>query len=636
MQTPRPPQPSVDSRYHVSHRGQILGVLPLAEIRHQRAGGELTGEEFVWREGMAEWRPVDALLGEAMAASASPAHSPAPSRPATSKGGWSGSGRWIVIGVAAMLVFAGLSAAAGFWAWRQVREQIEQNEIQADRPLLSEAASAPDGIELAGPIAWPSTTKTALDDRPVEADFRTRHYLNAYLKHGRRDHPDDADAVRLIEAWNITWLAGATPQEKARFWELHAKLAARLPAQDPFVRVLLVTTDSRISGRIGILEGALADLEKAGYPAMSRLWATACLISERDQRTIPLEELYSSALGLLRRALGEGELTPEDGVQMADRFVDGWATFFRGQREEICAIFAEAGPEHRWTSLVLEGERQIALAWKARGGGYANTVTEAGWDGFRVGLERASEAFNEAWRIHPERAQAAARMVYVSMGRSDTTGMRRWFDRATAARIDHRGAWVNLRFGLYPRWHGSHEAMLKLGIEALNTERFDTFVPDQFYDIVSAIENDLNLPKGNHLYGRADIWPHLRRMYEGYIAEEHPKVVPWRKGWRSGYACVAFIAEDYATARTQLEALDWNPEPGHHPEWDIDLPLMPFEVAARTGAHAKETAEAEAAWDRGETAEAKARFQRIFEEAKDDRTREFARRRVAGAEGAGF
>ena len=170
----------------------------------------------------------------------------------------------------------------------------------------------------------------------------------------------------------------------------------------------------------------------------------------------------------------------------------------------------------------------------------------------------------------------------------------------------------------------------------MNTGRFDTYVPDQLYHATSDIERDMELPNGKHIYGRKDIWPHLRRMYEGYTAEKSPSVVAWREGWRSAYACEAFIAEDYATARRRLEAVDWKPAPGEHPEWDIDLSFMPLEVAARTGSQAELATRAEAAWDRGDTSEAKALFQKVAAAADDERTREFARRRVAGAEGAGF
>jgi hypothetical protein len=498
------------------------------------------------------------------------------------------------------------------------------------------AVPTPDGIELAGPIVWPSTSRTAVYESAREAAFRNRHFLNAYKKHARRTHRADADAVALIEVWNPTTLPDSKPQDRQRFWSLHAKLKADDTMQDPCVRMILATSDSSMEGRGEIMEKALRDFESAGYPVVIRLWATLCLLGERKGRTAsPPDELGDSALDLLRRAVQERAFGPEDEVLVAERFVDNWAFFFRAHPEEVCTIFAEGGPVFKWTSLVLEGERQIALAWAARGVGYANTVTDDGLRGFHTGLGKARAALNEAWRMHPDRAQAAARMVYVAMGESEPREMRKWFDRTTSVRADHFGAWTNMRFGLFPRWHGSHEAVLKLGIEAVNTRRFDTRVPEQLYYAICDVERDMGLPKGKHIYGRADVWPHLRRMYEGYIAETGPAAAPWRDGWRSAYACVAFIAEDYATARRQLEAVDWKPSPGDHPEWHIDLSLMPLEVAARTGSQAELAARAETAWDRGDAAGAKELFEKLAKASNDDRTREFAHRRLEAAEKTG-
>jgi hypothetical protein len=38
----------------------------------------------------------------------------------------------------------------------------------------------------------------------------------------------------------------------------------------------------------------------------------------------------------------------------------------------------------------IAGGGGATLAWRARGGGFANTVTTEGWEGFRLHLERAA------------------------------------------------------------------------------------------------------------------------------------------------------------------------------------------------------------------------------------------------------
>ena len=81
-----------------------------------------------------------------------------------------------------------------------------------------------------------------------------------------------------------------------------------------------------------------------------------------------------------------------------------------------------------------------------------------------------------------------------------------------------RFIWSDLRWGLRPRWYGDVDSMLALGVTAVKTRRFDTDDPRVFFDVVSDLEAELGLPRGQHIYGREDIWPHMQEMYEGYIA----------------------------------------------------------------------------------------------------------------------
>ena len=48
--------------YHLHHQGRDLGILPLEELQRRRESGELSGSEFVWCEGMANWQTLDSIL----------------------------------------------------------------------------------------------------------------------------------------------------------------------------------------------------------------------------------------------------------------------------------------------------------------------------------------------------------------------------------------------------------------------------------------------------------------------------------------------------------------------------------------------------------------------------------------------
>jgi hypothetical protein len=289
---------------------------------------------------------------------------------------------------------------------------------------------------------------------------------------------------------------------------------------------------------------------------------------------------------------------------------------------------AQTGKSFAWLALVLEGEYHVKEAWKARGGGYAGTVTSQGWQGFHEHSAAARKCFTEAWTLHPEWPLAASRMVYVAMGDADAEEMRLWFDRAVTAQIDDAGAWSNLRWGLRPRWHGSRAALLALGVTALNTARFDTDVPRKFFDVVSDLESEAGLAPGEHLYGRNNIWPHLRRMYEGYIGVVSQ--AENRDGWRSTYAVVAHLAGHEDVAREQLEALHWQPHAWNLDGWGVELSLLPLEVAARTGAASNQIVGAEAHFQRADLAEAARLYGQLATATNlDARTQAFIRHRRA-------
>jgi hypothetical protein len=169
--------------------------------------------------------------------------------------------------------------------------------------------------------------------------------------------------------------------------------------------------------------------------------------------------------------------------------------------------------------------------------------------------------------------------------------------------------------------------MRDFGIAAINTGRFDTDVPRQFFDTVSDLEAEQNTPAGSHLYAQYDIWPQMRRMYEGYIRAGARTSEDRR--WRGAYAIVAFSAGHYDVAREQLEKLDWQIPSPHLEGWSADLSLLPDEVAARTGSQGRQIAEAEEARSGHRLDDSLALYRRLSTETNDARTQQFIRYRLA-------
>lgn len=577
--------------YHLrTPQGQDLGIHLLEELRRRRQSGELTGAEFVWCAGMANWTLLDSVLQEG--AAATPPLIALPIQKSANP--------WLVFGIIAVIaaifgvfLFVGLGVLS-----LAKRERRASNDITAGFPAVTTRSGNTktlSAVELASqPVVCHTNTLTAEDMRKKEKEFRIRQYLEGYKNYGQHNPTTDAAAVNFLESWILCHYG--TPAEQTNIPPLATlsdQLATNPACTDPLVLAVAAINAVELHEAIRRLERAVSGFEKSRHKAYPKFFATVTLatklIQDKNDRQPVLD---AAAIQHLKETLRDGSLRDTDQDVIADILIFGWGRgFFDRNTATVCSTVQASGDSFAWLALVLEGESEIRQAWQARGGGYADSVSDKGWRGFIEHLAKARTQFTKAWKLHPELPLAATRMIYVSLGDSNLTEMRLWFDRAVAAQIDYTKAWADLRWGLRPRWYGDRKAMLALGITALNTRRFDTDVPRMFFDAVSDLESELEQPPGEHIYSRREIWPHLQAMYEGYIAE--PSQIAARDGWRNTFSAVAYIARKYDVAQRQLAALNWDPCRKNLTGWGVDLSLMNLEVAARTGPLGKQITEAE-------------------------------------------
>ena len=578
--------------YRMRRQGEDLGVFTLDELRRRRESGELTGGEYIQSEGMSDWQPLDLVLQQGYRVV------PPPLPLSVSKGGLSPGVIGLVVAVGVILfvafcAYVGISFQRGF-----------QTAINSSRPRRNLNPSSQAGVAAASkPVAWTTNTLTALDVQKRGREFRLRQWLEGYQKYGRHNPAGDAEAEQFIRVFIARNYGGPEETNTLSLEAESDRLANNPDCTDPLV--LTVAADNSLNNYdcIHRFERALGAYPGSAYRAYPRFYAAVRLMGHLDNSSDQAGALDTSALELLPKCFADGSFTPADQQEIADIFVNGWGYgFFQNNAASVCEIVHRAGPAYQWLALVLDGERHIIEAWRARGGGYSDSVTKEGWKGFNENLAAARAALTNAWKLQPGFPLAPCRMIYVSLGDSDIDEMRVWFDRTVAAQIDCPRAWKDLRWGLRPRWYGSEKAILALGRTAINTKRFDTDTPRKFFDSVADVESEMDLPPGRHIYGRADIWPELQKMYPGYIAEPMP--LPCRDGWRTSYAVVAYFAGKYDVAREQLEALNWKPVPENLNNWGLDLSLMPLEVAARTGPLGVKISAAESARAGGEVTNA--------------------------------
>jgi hypothetical protein len=607
--------------YRVRRQGADLGAFSLEELRRRRQAGELTGSEYVQAEGMSDWQPLDLVLQLGHQVTPPPLPLSVSRRGPSQTVAWTAIVGGVVLCIVIVVVFGLLVNKA---------QQRYLSIINRTRPVSALNQSNPQAVTAAGePILWTTNTETAAGVQKRAREFRIRQWLDGYEKRGQRNPECDAEATLFIRTYIARNYGGSEATNSISLDSESDKLANDSHCTDPLVLTVAADESLNLFDAIHRFDRALAAYPESLHKAYPRFYASVRLAGLLGNDSDRAGALDTSALQLLQKCFADGSFTPADQQEIADIFVNGWGSyFFQRNTGSVCAIAHEAGPDYQWLALTLDGEREITEAWAARGGGYANTVTEEGWRGFHSHLASARSDLTAAWNLEPGWPLAPERMIYVSLGDSDISEMRLWFDRTTTAQIDYPRAWSDLRWGLRPRWYGNEQAMLALGVAAVNTGRFDTDVPRKFMDCIYDVESEMELPAGRHIYGRDDIWPNLKRMYDGYV--NAPLPLEYRDGWRASYAIVAYFAGKYNVARTQLEALNWKPPPQSMRGWSVDLSLMPLEVAARTGPLGKAISDAESIRNTGDIAGALKKYSNLKDASNADaRTSEFIQRRLS-------
>ncbi|QQE10860.1 hypothetical protein JD969_15325 [Planctomycetota bacterium] len=150
-----------------------------------------------------------------------------------------------------------------------------------------------------------------------------------------------------------------------------------------------------------------------------------------------------------------------------------------------------------WMYHMFRGVHALEMAWAERGGGWSREVTSFGWQGFDTYSRIAAEHLKKAHEIEPKFAEAAALLIRVTMGASDSIeGLKDewyWFRQAIAAQHDYHPAYRWMSWAMRPRWGGSHLKMYLVGLVGLNSDRYDTRAPLELRYSIKNIISDTRL-----------------------------------------------------------------------------------------------------------------------------------------------
>ncbi len=168
-----------------------------------------------------------------------------------------------------------------------------------------------------------------------------------------------------------------------------------------------------------------------------------------------------------------------------------------------------------WLKMLFRISVERNAAWKARGGGWASSVTKEGWDGFEKHGDASKKAFARALELHPYPEPAYLR---ATLGPFDE----KVFVQTTSAQTDFLLFYSNfLWYNCFPRWCGSHGKMKAFAERCYATGRHDTMVPYFYAEALLKMVRDMNVNVEKYFGEHAGELDKIIEVSQPQIASPH-------------------------------------------------------------------------------------------------------------------
>jgi hypothetical protein len=433
------------------------------------------------------------------------------------------------------------------------------------------------------PIPSAPTARTRRIDAPLLKAWVERNLLGAYDRVGLKNPLWDAEARAFIERASGR-VMGYDPPGRLEDLLQEGGHLLDLGCNDPLVLYLhgrhLVVKDGCLNVATETLRQSVDGMKSVPYPRAVARYAASAL--KRCDTTRNVNKGWRAGLADLearwfKESLADGSFRNGDQVVLASALAQGTGPdLLRRSGVAVAAEVSNLPWADKWLRLFVAGEAEAQQAYKARGTGWADEVSEADWKLVRQHAVRARENLTRAWQLRPDRPEAAAQMAYlVNVDCGAGESVRMWFDRAVAAQMDYWPAYDAMITSLRDRWGGGTGELFGFARECAATQRFDTIVPSEALEVATTVASDevddarrrLNSVPMSPAYGQEPVYHMLAQVLGGYIGEAVQS--PRRAYWESRFACTAFGARRYREAREHLHAAGGHLalEIPHQPEW---------------------------------------------------------------------
>ncbi|HSZ57099.1 MAG TPA: hypothetical protein VK797_15635 [Tepidisphaeraceae bacterium] len=424
-----------------------------------------------------------------------------------------------------------------------------------------------------------------------QRSWQEQSALDAYQRLGRHDPKWDALAQAAIHLYLL-------PRIDVSLLELRGALerARAAGCEDPLILFMtgdiLYRTGAAGADVLGPYRQGHDGLARGHYPAY---WQTVASIELSDvlyrftsdeanakkQKYIDadvnrqINRLHTQAMADWPGVVKDGA-PPELLGHLAYRILNVQADFGL-DIEKLCPRLAaplEAALPNSAVPLIFKGRYYIDWGWKARGGGFAGTVTDEGWRLLRERLAVAEQALQKAYELDPNDPAGPTAMLTVELGQGRGRDvMEKWFARAMAADPDHYAAGDAKLNYLMPKWYGSEQDAVDFGRECYATGNWRGGLPRLL--ALGRVSLAGSPPDSYSYLGRPDVWNDVQRCFEPYL-----RVRPDDIEARSTYCLYAGIGGHWDIARKQFAILGPHVSPI---PFDNHILIRRYQQSAQTG-----------------------------------------------------
>jgi hypothetical protein len=385
-----------------------------------------------------------------------------------------------------------------------------------------------------------------------------------YESHGHRDPKWDKDAGEALKQFaGIRVRPEDDLETRADLVGYSTESAVNAGCNDPLVKYLYCryapgNSTKTLVQRQDEFRLAARDLEKSGYSPVRKFYANVgaaeWLWARRNTNLWPeVRQFRAVALGDLGQALQDKTLPGEEAYQACAAF---FQMVERNNRELTNAyatieklVFSN---RPKWaTAYLIKADFYLLYAWRARGNGNADQVTEEGWRLFKERLAVSEQALNRAWALDPKNARTPVLMMQVAEGRQKKRPeMEAWFQRAMKLDSNNYEACHSKLHYLYPQWYGSRDDMLAFGHECVAATNWGGRVPLILADVHNELARSLPAEDQAAYWGLPGVWPDIQAAYEKY-SQANPDATRFRYP----YAAYAFRCGQWQAFNEQIELL---------------------------------------------------------------------------------